>query len=144
MSSFDEYKNRYKTARMERRNGVLQVTLHTDGQSLRGGFCRTASTGRVPRHRGRPRESRRHPDRDGERVLGAPRDPRDVFLPDAPVDRPDRSHPLDSAHFASDVVPGDGMHIVYPLLLGMNRGRLFSADRANARRRGSIATRARR
>jgi hypothetical protein len=23
MSSFDEYKNRYKTARMERRNGVL-------------------------------------------------------------------------------------------------------------------------
>jgi enoyl-CoA hydratase/carnithine racemase len=50
----------------------------------------------------------------------------------------------DSAHFASDVVPGDGMHIVYPLLLGMNRGRLFSADRANARRRGSVATRARR
>ena len=31
----------------------------------------------------------------------------------------------DSAHFASDVVPGDGMHIVYPLLLGMNRGRYF-------------------
>jgi Enoyl-CoA hydratase/isomerase len=31
----------------------------------------------------------------------------------------------DSAHFSSDVVPGDGMHIVYPLLLGMNRGRYF-------------------
>jgi enoyl-CoA hydratase/carnithine racemase len=31
----------------------------------------------------------------------------------------------DSAHFPSDVVPGDGMHIVYPLLLGMNRGRYF-------------------
>src|SRR5580700_3067649 len=31
----------------------------------------------------------------------------------------------DSAHFASEVVPGDGMHIVYPLLLGMNRGRYF-------------------
>src|SRR2546422_3400484 len=38
MSSFDEYANKYKTARMERRNGVLQVTLHTDGQSLRWGF----------------------------------------------------------------------------------------------------------
>ncbi len=25
MSSFDEYANKYKTARMERRNGVLQV-----------------------------------------------------------------------------------------------------------------------
>ena len=32
---------------------------------------------------------------------------------------------LDSAHFPSDVVPGDGMHIVYPLLLGLNRGRYF-------------------
>ena len=31
----------------------------------------------------------------------------------------------DSAHFPSDVVPGDGMHIVYPLLLGWNRGRYF-------------------
>jgi enoyl-CoA hydratase/carnithine racemase len=31
----------------------------------------------------------------------------------------------DSAHFPSDVVPGDGMHIVYPLLLGLNRGRYF-------------------
>src|SRR6266446_8493987 len=38
MSSFDEYAKKYKTARMERRNGVLQVTLHTDGQSLRWGF----------------------------------------------------------------------------------------------------------
>ena len=26
MSAFDEYANKYKTARMERRNGVLQVT----------------------------------------------------------------------------------------------------------------------
>ena len=31
----------------------------------------------------------------------------------------------DSAHFANGLVPGDGMHIVYPLLLGMNRGRYF-------------------
>ena len=38
MSSFDEYANKYKTVRMERRNGVLQVTLHTEGQSLRWGF----------------------------------------------------------------------------------------------------------
>ena len=38
MSSLDEYATKYKTVRMERRNGVLQVTLHTDGQSLRWGF----------------------------------------------------------------------------------------------------------
>src|SRR5438309_6637576 len=38
MSSFGEYATKYKSARMERRNGVLQVTLHTDGGSLRWGF----------------------------------------------------------------------------------------------------------
>ena len=31
----------------------------------------------------------------------------------------------DSAHFPNGLVPGDGMHIVMPLLLGMNRGRYF-------------------
>jgi len=31
----------------------------------------------------------------------------------------------DSAHFPSEVVPGDGMHIVMPLLLGLNRGRYY-------------------
>jgi enoyl-CoA hydratase/carnithine racemase len=31
----------------------------------------------------------------------------------------------DSAHFMSDLVPGDGMHIVYPMLLGINRARYF-------------------
>jgi enoyl-CoA hydratase/carnithine racemase len=31
----------------------------------------------------------------------------------------------DSGHFISGLVPGDGMHIVYPMLLGLNRGRYF-------------------
>ena len=31
----------------------------------------------------------------------------------------------DSAHFSNGVVPGDGVHIVYPLLMGINRGRYF-------------------
>ncbi len=38
MSTFDEYAKKYQTARMERRNGILQVTLHTEGRSLRWGF----------------------------------------------------------------------------------------------------------
>ena len=38
MSSFEEYAPKYQTVRMERRNGILQVTLHTEGQSLRWGF----------------------------------------------------------------------------------------------------------
>ena len=31
----------------------------------------------------------------------------------------------DSAHFPNGLVPGDGMHIVYPLLMGTNRARYF-------------------
>ena len=31
----------------------------------------------------------------------------------------------DSAHFVNGVVPGDGMHVVMPYLLGVNRGRHF-------------------
>src|SRR5260370_16409893 len=38
MSRLEEYANKYQTVRMERRDGILQVTLHTEGQSLRWGF----------------------------------------------------------------------------------------------------------
>lgn len=31
----------------------------------------------------------------------------------------------DSAHFSAGSVPGDGMHVVFPLLMGLNRGRYF-------------------
>jgi enoyl-CoA hydratase/carnithine racemase len=31
----------------------------------------------------------------------------------------------DSAHFMSGMLPGDGIHIVMPLLMGVNRGRYF-------------------
>ena len=31
----------------------------------------------------------------------------------------------DSGHFINGLIPGDGMHIIYPLLLGLNRGRYF-------------------
>jgi enoyl-CoA hydratase/carnithine racemase len=31
----------------------------------------------------------------------------------------------DSAHFTNGMVPGDGMHVVMPLLLGPNRARYF-------------------
>jgi hypothetical protein len=38
MSTFESYANKYKTIRMERRDGILQMTLHTDGGPLRWGF----------------------------------------------------------------------------------------------------------
>jgi enoyl-CoA hydratase/carnithine racemase len=31
----------------------------------------------------------------------------------------------DTAHFQGGMIPGDGMHIVFPLLMGMTRGRYF-------------------
>ncbi len=41
----------------------------------------------------------------------------------------------DIAHFPADVVPGDGVHVVWPMLLGPNRGRYFllSGQRLSAR-----------
>src|SRR3954464_15907441 len=38
MSRLEDYANKYQTVRFERRNGILQMTLHTEGQSLRWGF----------------------------------------------------------------------------------------------------------
>ena len=172
MSEFESYANKYKTIRMERRGGILQMTLHTDGGPLRWGFL---PHGELP-------EAFYDVGSDyGNRVViitgtgdefsGPRANPGTSSFPTRPpIERIDRIHwegrhllmklldievpiisavngpawrhseiPLlcdivlaadtaqfqDSAHFASDVVPGDGMHIVYPLLLGMNRGRYF-------------------
>jgi enoyl-CoA hydratase/carnithine racemase len=171
-TKLEDYANKYQSVRMERRDGILQMTLHTEGQSLRWGF---GPHGELP---------------EAFHDVGADRDNRVVILtgtgaefsgPRAtpgtssfpsrpPAERIDRIHwegrhllmrlleievpvisaingpawrhseiPLlcdivlaadtaqfqDSAHFASDVVPGDGMHIVMPLLLGLNRGRYY-------------------
>ena len=38
MSTLEDYANKYQSVRFERRDGILQMTLHTDGASLRWGF----------------------------------------------------------------------------------------------------------
>ena len=40
----------------------------------------------------------------------------------------------DSGHFMSNLVPGDGVHVVYPMLLGANRGALLPPYRPVYRR----------
>lgn len=50
----------------------------------------------------------------------------------------------DSAHFPGGLVPGDGVHVVYPMLLGPNRARYFLLtgqviDAAEALRLGLVA-----
>ena len=37
MKSFQEYADKYETIRMERRDGILQMTFHTDGRSFKWG-----------------------------------------------------------------------------------------------------------
>jgi enoyl-CoA hydratase/carnithine racemase len=172
MSKFDDYANKYKTIRMERRNGILQMTLHTDGGSLRWGFLPHGELPDAFYDVGADRENRVVIITGTGAEFSGPRaNPGTSSFPTRPsIERIDRIHwegrhllmklleievpvisavngpawrhseiPLlcdivlaadtaqfqDSAHFPSDVVPGDGMHIVYPLLLGMNRGRYF-------------------
>ena len=45
MSKLEDYVNKYRTIRMERRDGILQMTLHTDGGSPSTMSAPTARTG---------------------------------------------------------------------------------------------------
>jgi enoyl-CoA hydratase/carnithine racemase len=172
VSKLEEYANKYQTVRMERRDGILLVTLHTEGQSLRWGFLPHGELPEAFHDIGGDRDNRVVIlTGTGAEFSGPRATPGTSSFPARPSwDRIDRIHwegrhllmrlleievpmisaingpawrhseiPLlcdivlaadtaqfqDSAHFPSDVVPGDGMHIVYPLLLGMNRGRYF-------------------
>src|ERR1700759_5211717 len=191
MSSLDQYADKYQSARMERRDGILLVTLHTEGHSLRWGFLPHGELPEAFHDIGADRERkvviRAGP---GAEFSGPRATPGTSSFPSRPsIERIDRIHwegrhllmnllaievpvisaingpawrhseiPLlcdivlaadtaqfqDSAHFASEVVPGDGMHIVMPLLLGMNRGRYYlltgqTLDAAKAHEFGLVA-----
>jgi enoyl-CoA hydratase/carnithine racemase len=169
MARLEEYVDKYQTIRMERRNGILQLTFHTNNGPLQWG--------EMP-HREFPeafRDVGSDPDNKvvimtgtGEAFSGPRASPDarlrrtalawdktywegkhlllnllDIEVPMiSAINGPALRHseiPLlcdivlaaedttfqDSAHFANGLVPGDGMHIVYPLLLGVNRGRYF-------------------
>src|SRR5258708_35047737 len=55
MSKFEEYANKYKHVKMERRDGILQFTLHTNGGPVIWDFQAHSDTahalGDVPRDR---------------------------------------------------------------------------------------------
>src|SRR5271163_3345812 len=177
MSALTDYANKYQSAQLERRDGILQVTLHTEGQSLRWGFLphgelpelfhgigaefsgprATPGTSSFPSRPSIERIDRIH--WEGRHllmnllaievpVISAVNGPAwrhsEIPLLSDIVLAADTAQFQDSAHFMSDVVPGDGMHIVYPLLLGMNRGRYFlmtgqTLDAAESLRLGLVA-----
>ena len=37
MTTLEEYSNKYQTIRMERQDGILQITFHTNGGTLQWG-----------------------------------------------------------------------------------------------------------
>jgi enoyl-CoA hydratase/carnithine racemase len=169
MARFAEYATKYKTIRMERRSGILQITFHTDGGPLQWGFLphreftfAFADIGSDPENKviimtGTGDEFSGPRPTPAARPGGSPRiwdaiywegkhlltNLLDIEVPMiSAINGPALRHselPLlcdivlaaehtefqDSAHFPNGLVPGDGMHIIYPLLLGPNRGRYF-------------------
>ena len=169
MASFDQYSTKYKSIHMERRNGILQMTFHTDDGPLNwGGVPHTefsqvfVDVGSDPENRiiimtgtgdifsgppgtatGAPKRTPREWNQtywEGKRILTSLLDIEVPMI--SAINGPALRHseiPLlcdivlasdtaefqDSGHFMSGLIPGDGMHIVYPLLLGLNRGRYF-------------------
>jgi enoyl-CoA hydratase/carnithine racemase len=191
MSVLADYANKYQSAGLDRRDGILQVSLHTEGQSLRWGFLPHGELPELFHDIAADRENRVVIlTGTGTEFSGPRATPGTSSFPARPsIERIDRIHwegrhllmnllnievpvisaingpawrhseiPLlcdivlaadtaqfqDSAHFNSEVVPGDGMHIVYPLLLGINRGRYFlltgqTLDAGEAQRLGLVA-----
>src|SRR5713226_9270498 len=172
MSKLEDYADKYQSVRFERRDGILLMTLHTDGGSLRWGFGPHGELPEAFHDVGVDRDNRvviltgTGAEFSGPRATPAT----SSFPSRPPAERIDRIHwegrhllmklleievpvisaingpawrhseiPLlcdivlaaddvqfqDSAHFPNGMVPGDGMHIIYPLLLGWNRGRYF-------------------
>ena len=168
-TKFEEYANKYQCVRMERCDGILQMTLHTNGDTLQWGDL---PHGELPGAFG---DIARDPDNKVVIMTGAG----DAFTGPKPssgsmpvrtvrgwdktrvegrylwsnlleipvpmisaINGPAIRHseiPLlcnivlaaeqatfqDSAHFPMGLVPGDGMHIIYPMLMGQTRGSYF-------------------
>jgi enoyl-CoA hydratase/carnithine racemase len=169
MARFDDYANKYEHVRMERRDGILQITLHTNGGVLQWGggpheelprafydigsdsenriVIMTGTGDAFSGPRATPDARMRRSPRDWDKTYWEGKhlltNLLDIEVPMiSAINGPALRHseiPLlcdivlaaddatfqDSAHFPNSLTPGDGMHIVYPLLLGLNRGRYF-------------------
>ena len=165
---FDEYAKKYETIDLERRDGIVQMTLHTKGKSLvwtgqahdELAYCFAdlandrensvvilTGTGEALcaeiDFTSFNLSSAQGWDQviyEGKRLLN---NLLDIPVPVvAAVNGPTLFHPeipvmsdiviasetasfQDGPHFPSGIVPGDGAHIVWPHVLGANRGRYF-------------------
>lgn len=170
MPKLEDYANKYQDIRMQRRNGILEMTLHNNGGSMvwnesihrefayactdigadpenkvvimtgtGDAFCAEIDFSSFSGDLGTPRGW----DKiywEGKRLL---LNLLDIEVPMiAAVNGPALIHAeiavlcdivlasdtaafQDAPHFPNGVVPGDGVHLVWPLVLGANRGRYF-------------------
>jgi enoyl-CoA hydratase/carnithine racemase len=172
MSKFDEYSRSYRFIKMERRSGILQMTLHTDGGPLQWNLDAQVEFVRAFGDVGADRENRiviltgtgdefsgPRLDPDASFFHGAKLTPggvHEVFVNArkmvnaelgievpmiAAVNGPAKRHAdlalmcdiviaaddvtfEDTAHFHNGgIVPGDGINVVYTMLMGLNRAR---------------------
>lgn len=168
-TNFDGYRSKYQNIRMKRRNGVLEVTFHTNGGSMVWDEATHREFAYAFTDIGADVENKvviitgagddfctqivadawdlsapRKWDKvywEGKRLI---QNLLDIEVPIiSAVNGPCTIHSelavlndivlasetayfQDAAHFAFfNAVPGDGVHIIWPLLLGMNRGRYF-------------------
>jgi enoyl-CoA hydratase/carnithine racemase len=168
---FDEYRDRYRSIKMQRQNGILELQFHTNGGPLEWGhtdgphaeFASAFSDiGRDPENKivimtgtgewfsgpaaskdSFPRGDARAWDvihRNGVKLTMGLLDIDALVI--SCINGPALRHPeiplladivlasndaviQDSAHFVNRTVPGDGMNVILPLLMGYNRGRYF-------------------
>jgi enoyl-CoA hydratase/carnithine racemase len=168
----EDYCDKYRSVSMRREDGILEITLGTDGGPLRWGRLPHAELEEAFLNIGRDRENqvvimtgtgdefsgpaaeavsnrvahRQSPDEWAELGWESNRLLSNLLAIDVPmisaVNGPATRHaelPVmcdivlaadsatfqDSAHFAGGLVPGDGVHVVFPMAMGLNRGRYF-------------------
>jgi enoyl-CoA hydratase/carnithine racemase len=167
---FEDYKDKYQNISFKREDGILEVSLHTDGGSLRWGslaheecgfaftdistdrenkvviitgtgdaFCNDFIGGSFGQVKGNP-QTWDLMYFDAKRlinnllnievpVIGAVNGPALIHaelavLSDIVICSDDTIF-QDLPHYPSGLVPGDGVQILWPQLLGINRGRYF-------------------
>ena len=171
-TNLEDYQEKYETISFRREDGILEVTLGTDGGPLKWGRQAHAELEEAFLNIGRDRENQlviltgtgsefsgpkaepeanrayhhQTPDEWGELGWEANKLHSNMLAIDVPmisaVNGPAVRHaelPVmcdivlasetatfqDSAHFPGGLVPGDGVHVVFPMVMGLNRGRYF-------------------
>lgn len=173
MTTLKDYADKFRTIKLRRDEGVLEMTVHSDGGPLRWGrlahaeladaflcvsqdrenqiviFTGTGDEFSGPQVTSSEDNRMRHklnPEEWAELGVESKNLLFNLLRIDVPmisaVNGPAVRHPelpvmcdivlasdtavfQDSAHFSGGLVPGDGVHVIFPLIMGLNRGRYF-------------------